>query len=125
MREILFRGQRIDNKEWAYGCLINYLPNKNPRIISFEFFGESQHEPEYKEINYEVIPETVSQFIGLLDKNGNKIFEGDKTNLGIVKYYCGSFIVDNKKGSYYTLLELSNNEETYCDLEIIGNIHDK
>ena len=75
MREILFRGKRVDNGEWVYGSLVTYdlLKKKRCLIISFDvklvnLKVEAQQTSEF------VIPETVGQFTGLLDKNGTKIF---------------------------------------------------
>ena len=66
-REILFRAKRIDNGEWIEGY---YYPQFDDLSIAYILCKN-------KGIVYEVIPESVGQFTGLLDKNGKRIFEHD------------------------------------------------
>lgn len=65
MREILFRGKRLDNGDWVIGFLTMMWYQYH--IVSYE----------NKNTAYCVDPETIGQFTGLTDKNVTKIFEGD------------------------------------------------
>ena len=125
MREILFRGKRIDNGEWVEGY---YIPIEERAHIVLEadtMCMDAECGDFYAVEWYQVDPETVCQYTGLTDKNGKKIFEGDickhRSNysgdfiISVVTFTDGQFLVMADNNSGFNLSE---------KLEVIGNIHD-
>jgi|10_taG_2_1085330.scaffolds.fasta_scaffold156680_3 hypothetical protein len=131
-REILFKAKRSDGKGWVCGYVlgIEYEEEIHAGIIE-----EFEHNPTTGfSINsiIEVIPETVCQYTGLKDKNGEKVFRFDATKCGCVvdlcEHRCGWAlkVYDFKEEVYCNCLECEGNFDIFDDkIEIIGNIHDK
>lgn len=120
MREILFRGKRLDNGERVEGIPIFYRAGRCVIVVAFA--------PLTKAVEcYAVDPFTVGQYTGLTAKNGKRIFEGDvlfdphpcvQERYEVI-WFGGDFMRKTINRHYLTLSPLN------CrDFEIIGNIHD-
>jgi uncharacterized phage protein (TIGR01671 family) len=128
MREILFKGKRVDNGKWIEGNLVR----EDLIIESVIGYDDNDGTVEYISCK-RVLPETVSQFTGFLDENGKKIFEGDILNCTdvyndepfktTVRFKDGGFLVDCYGCDYdITCIGFLDDE---IKLEIVGNIHEE
>lgn len=130
MREILFRGKRVDNGEWVYG----YYVKQVDAFGAVHRIYHSASDPDDSNAVYEIDKKTVGQFTGLTDKNGKKIFEGDivkfntetytsiRDTIGVVGYYNSSYGIAYENNRHF--LEFNNMSMYVRWYEIIGNIHD-
>ena len=129
MREILFRGKRLDNGEWVEGYLYEHEPplvgivseNDEPEaskwFITRTGFAD-WNMPRPVEL-VEVDPSTVGQYTGLLDKHGKRIFEGDILSIwndrnDVVVFEDGAFIMEDTEIPMRFAIKF----------EVIGNVHD-
>ncbi len=143
MRTIRFKGKRPENGEWVYG---SFYEDGDVAYM----FGHCLDENLVKNVAFSVDRETVCQFTGFLDKNGNEIYEGDVLRSDIYPFSC---VGDDEYDNYYGTIGWSEYEasfyivaiknpkssvrglsdgicdsisqKTMQDFEVVGSIHDK
>lgn len=120
MRDIKFRGKRLDNNEWVYGYAVFGHNNTLAWIITDGYDAIYGINPDQN--LFRVNPETVGQYANTKDKHSHDIYENDmlkdSNSIAVVKYVDTEFIA----------MDITDNHG--CNLlweggpEIIGNIHD-
>jgi uncharacterized phage protein (TIGR01671 family) len=154
MREIKFRGLRLDGGGWVYGSLLQSEIDVNKIAVKcaiVERFAD-----DYMITKHEVMTETVGQFTSFKDMNGKDIYESDilqskyiysgrvwdkarfenepqikkdKVLFNDGKFTIGYGLPIRIAGDNYPYSKTDQNHamtwtETYSDFEIIGNIYD-
>ena len=110
MRQIKFRGKRVDNGEWVYGDL-----NQNPIHYDCQII-------ENGVIHHSVIRETVGQYTGLTDRNGKDIYENDICLTDDSSYIHIKYGESAESFSRFNV-GFSTYGYTQDLLEVTGNIH--
>lgn len=117
MREILFKAKRIDNGEWMEGYYF-YNPNIDKHFIHTWLSGGL----------VEVEKDTICQYTGLIDKNGNRIWENDVAlRTSSDRTFTGKIVYDRMGSLCHKDFETNFEALTIgseCNIEVIGNIFD-
>ncbi|MBQ9347844.1 MAG: hypothetical protein IJT94_11010 [Oscillibacter sp.] len=132
MRDICFRGQQNDTREWRYG---SFAQVDGDAFIISPFSKMNDEYGVTVPDCVQVLRETVGEFTGLVDQNGKQVFEGDYCRLtrtavlayGIITFRNGCFwfvetaMYEEGKQNWVRLCDLDVNG---FKIEVKGNIHD-
>lgn len=141
MREILFRAKRKNWRElpkedwWVEGSYHHQTDYYGESCDKHYIIDGTETDMEGYGGHYEIDPETICQFTGLMDKNGKRIWENDILHRAyhseddcIVMWYDGRFCFKTIHGQYnqdpMTLLSICFVQKTVDRLAVIGNVFD-
>ena len=126
MRQIKFRGKRLDNGAWIYGDLIHIDKSDIGIVTDYDHWSGCR-----------INPDTIGQFTGLTDRNGKEIYEGDIITVNgkyprVVLWdkMCWALMpTEYFHDEMFWVMNLQHPgidwwEEFANEFEVIGNIHD-
>lgn len=134
MREILFRAKRKNWRElskeewWVEGNLITNERQEGTAYIGYIFDVHNGVIEDFDIV--EVDPETLCQFTGMLDKNGERIWENDIVSAWSEGKYATGKVKQRIDGLYIIYPAYQHNEfwglcpdkNRKTNVEVIGNI---
>ena len=133
MREILFRGKKWetsvwDETDWIYGSLIDSGNHEQVAIYPWVNGASTMSVRQLVYARMENVKfETVGQYTGLKDWNGQRIFEGDIVRASNYLHPSRTIYVARFDDIGYYLFDEDGTGWHHAnleDVEVIGNIHD-
>lgn len=107
-REIIFKAKRVDNGRWVEGGYFSEPYTDKKYIVRWNSFGIGFN--EFIEVN----PDTLCQYTGLTDKNGQKIWENDIVSINAYSYY-------EPEDDYFGVVKYSSKDACWC---LCGEVSD-
>ena len=126
IENIKFKAKRLDNGEWVEGSLTY------SQRTAFIHRKESDEDDRCYLTPYEVIPETVCQFTGMMDEDCNEIWEGDivrdKYDVLCINNLYEVVYIEEEGNFAFKSLDKVDNYEPFVNLFnacVVGNKFDK